>query len=735
MKKLYLLKLGCFLAFLFNITNGQCQSAGDLAFVGFNTDGDRDFAMVVLKVLPANTTIYITDDETTGTGSPSGLSGSEGTLTWNTGGNTIAPGTIVVFSDTDNSGNPNFGVTVGTLSRSGAFTLSGSKDGLIAFLGSDENTPTTYIAALQIGNDSSELGPFDGNGTTLTNTGLDTQSTIAVIDTAASPDGGVYSGSRNTQNSFSNYLSLISNDSNWSTVGSSGDGESVLPFSTTSFTSGSTTWLGGTNTTWNEITNWSDGVPHNSSNVSISDSSNPPIIDSSSAIRLNDLIINEPDGLTISSGGVLIVDGTSSGQVNYNAALTTNDWYLMGSPVNGMTFNDGFVNENDIASGQNNNRGIGIYNVANNSWSYLQAGGNLSLNNGAGFSVKRNEAGTISFSGTLITYNSGVDISLSNQGNRFNLLGNPYTSYLNSATFLENEAVISDSKTLWIWNPNLGLNGSYEVKNINDNFYLEPGQGFFIKANSDGGTFNFSESNQSLNKPASKKNKSESEIKVWIAQNDFKNYCRIQFSEKGTKGLDIGLDGELFSSSNYDLNIFSKLPQDQQGKQYQLQSLPKTIDEELIIPIGMNAEIGKEIKIYVESSNLPKDVKLFIEDRKTNDFFAINETKNELKIVDNHNKIRDRIYLRIRSSALNVQGTTLPEVLIYQKQSNQLTIKGIFNEFVSIKLYNQIGQQVFEDKTFSDGNSKINIPMLPKGMYIIHLNTENKRVTKKIILK
>ena len=186
--------------YFFGLLTSFGQSAGDLAFIGFNTDGDRDFAMVALADIPASSTIYITDDETDGVipgggSTVSGLVGSEGTITWDTGGSIIKAGTVITFTDTDSSANPSFGSSIGSITRSGAFTISGSKDGLIAYAGA-LGAPTAYLTALQIGNDNTHLGPFDGDGVTLTNTGLVIGTTIAVIDNVASPDGGAYVGSR-----------------------------------------------------------------------------------------------------------------------------------------------------------------------------------------------------------------------------------------------------------------------------------------------------------------------------------------------------------------------------------------------------------------------------------------------------------------------------------------------------------------------------------------------------------
>jgi hypothetical protein len=250
--------------------NINSQSAGDIAFIGFNTDGDKDFAIVALADIAASTTIYFTDDETTGVGSPSALAGSEGTIIWSTGATIIKAGTIVVFTDLDNDGNAAFGASTGTITRIGSFNPSGSKDGIIAFIGSDSSTPTTYIAAIQIGNDASELGPFDGDAITLTNTGLVIGTAIIIADNSASPDGANYDiGSRSSEASYAAYYTLIDTNGNWTNQTS--DGELSLEFSQESFTINTTTWTGASSAVWNFAGNWDNGIPTSSSLVSIPD--------------------------------------------------------------------------------------------------------------------------------------------------------------------------------------------------------------------------------------------------------------------------------------------------------------------------------------------------------------------------------------------------------------------------------------------------------------------------------
>ncbi|MEP4599157.1 MAG: lamin tail domain-containing protein, partial [Cyclobacteriaceae bacterium] len=217
MKKIYALAFNLLLA---TLVFGQ--SAGDIAFVGYNSDGDDDFAIVVLSDLAANTVIYFSDNETDGAG---GLTTGEGAVSWDTGTSIITAGTVVVFADTDSEGNEFFGSSVGSLTYSDAgMNISGEGDELYAYLGSDEATPSTFLAGFQIGS---------GNGADLTDTGLVEGSTFLTHDATASPDGGFYSGSIDSQSDYASYLALIMDDANWSYETS--NGENVLPFSTISF--------------------------------------------------------------------------------------------------------------------------------------------------------------------------------------------------------------------------------------------------------------------------------------------------------------------------------------------------------------------------------------------------------------------------------------------------------------------------------------------------------------------
>ena len=165
------------------------------------------------------------------------------------------------------------------------------------------------------------------------------------------------------------------------------------------------TWSGSTNNDWATATNWEGGVPESSHSVIIpSGLTNYPT--ASGAVTISSGVIQ--------SGASLIAQDDFTGTITYNRTLGTTNWYLVSSPVSGVTFNDAFVTANNIASGSvsSSNRGIGTYTTSSDSWSYLQSGGTVNSNSGTGYSIKQSTAGNVAFTGTINTSNSGVNFVL-----------------------------------------------------------------------------------------------------------------------------------------------------------------------------------------------------------------------------------------------------------------------------------------------------------------------------------
>ena len=746
------------------------QSAGDLAFIAFNADGDKDFAIVLLADI-TNKTIYFTDDETTGVGATSALAGSEGTITWNTGANTIKAGTIVVFTDIDNDSNPAFGASIGSITRSGSFTLSASKDGIIAYTGS-EGTPTTYIAAIQIGNDNAFLGPFDGDGITLTNTGLVIGTSIIIADNSASPDGGHYNiGSRSSETSYADYYSLINTNTNWTT--STSDGEQYLSYSQEAFTINTTNWTGGTSAVWNLAGNWDNGIPTSSSLATIPNVSTSPIISSGTEAQVGNLTINASEVLTINaansltisgtlsvsgelntnSGGSIIIKGTSTGNISYSRTLTTN-WHLLSSPVGSQDINTFTVT--DVATNaigtSGSNYGIAPYDNNGSAWVYFTTGtigaaGNFTA--GKGYSALRTSAGDVTFTGTMPT--SDVSIAITDgSANEWNLIGNPYPSYIpaNSNADATNNFITINTADLnasyqavYFWNGT-----SYvTVNHASDSRFIAPGQGFFVNSIASGSTVDFTEamqSHQATDVFSKTKTSSWAKIVVNMSDENTNKSTEIKYIPGTTTGLNPGYDAGLFSGASNSFSIYSHLVAESSGIDFSLQALPNNDYENMIIPIGFNALSGKELTFSLNHDNLPSDIMVFLEDKTENTITRLDEINSNYKIILNadYNGI-GRFYLRTSttdlSKTLDIEDYNLNNVSIYLSDKRNLRITGVNGKTSGLKLYSILGKKILNKNEISS-SSIINIAIpnsIKAGIYIVKLETEKGNVTKKILLK
>ena len=443
--------------------------------------------------------------------------------------------------------------------------------------------------------------------------------------------------------------------------------------------------------------------------------------------------------VTISNGGSLIAtDGSVSGNITFNRTLASENWYLMSSPVVGETYDNAYVTANGIASGtQNtNSRGIALYTTSNDSWDYMQAGETATFSAGTGYSVKRSSSGTVSFTGTLNVDNAGVDVVLSSTGNRFNLLGNPYTSHIASATFLANEGAVSETQTLWVWNQASGASGAYEVKTLADPMVIAPAQGFFVKANTAGGTFNFDESNQASSGGTFQRTVTRPEIYLTISDQTDAREAKIYYIEDMTTGFDVGYEGELFNGVSNPLAIYTHLVSDSEGKDYQLQSLPPNNYESMIIPVGINAEAGTTISIDAATNNFPTGINIYLEDKQNNSFTLLEADANFSFTPENNLSGIGRFYLHTTSSVLSADDFDINKnISIYTSSNNNLRIVGVQNGKATVQLYNILGKEMLKTSFEGNGVNNINLNTIPMGIYIVKLTTENGVLNRKIIIQ
>ena len=503
---------------------------------------------------------------------------------------------------------------------------------------------------------------------------------------------------------------------------------------------------GSSSTDWSNALNWATGsVPISSDNVYISSGlTNYPTV--TSVVTVN--------YLTIASGATLKATNTFTANVTYNRTLKNgSQWYYMSSPVVGETYNDAWATANSVTSGQNNNKGLSWYDntsydtdtgagdTETGYWRYLQSddSNNGSFNVGQGYGVITSSSTTVSFIGTGINTSSQTSAITTDVSN-FNMVGNPFTSFLNLGNFFVDNpktTVLAETEA-YFWN-----GSSYDTKTsgLHSTYEIAPGQGFFIEAAVGTNlTFDISDTNHLADTAEGAdtfQKSSRPEIHIFLSDGATSRYSNFYYLDGTTTGYDSGYDGKLFGGVTQSFALYSHLASDSEGKHFQLQSLPKDNYENMVIPIGINADAGKEITFSTETLNLPTGLKVYLEDRETNTFNRLDGASNTytITLTETSNGI-GRFYMHTAQNTLNLNtNLILEKISIYKTDHTTLRIVGLSQGKTTIKLFNMLGKQLLNSSFTTNDVHDISLPQLSTGIYLIQLESEKGTLNNKIILE
>lgn len=512
---------------------------------------------------------------------------------------------------------------------------------------------------------------------------------------------------------------------------------------------------GTSNLSWSDNTNWSSGsapVGDGTENIAIIGGNCNMF---TAGVAINNIKITKE--LRIQNQNVFIVNGESiladGGFVRYFASLqdnadNTKAWYFVSSPVTGEVFDTAFADRNDITFGSGTNRAIASYNpgeTGNAAWTYFSnTNNNIVATPGQGFSMKITpdditfaaEGGE--YANNLVGFEGDFntdDVTINTSTTGYNLLGNPYTAHINSATFLgAPTSTHIDQSQIWIWNQTSnGGAGNYEVKTSGEAFILAPAQGFFVNVNT-AGSVNFAESNQATTGGTFQKS-GRTELKLSVSDHENSRFTKLYFLDNATKGYDFGWEGEVFGGVENDVALYTNLINENQGKKYQVQSLPKSEIEHTIIPLGVHAEVGKELTFSLEALNFPTKVKVYLEDRLHNTFHKISDSAFKISLSESLNNA-GRFFIHTKTEGIlsTNEEAVLKSISIYKASKTSLKIEGLPNGNATVKLFTMLGKKVLETSFVSKVSKEISLPNLSRGVYLIHLETKRGKLNKKIII-
>ena len=448
-----------------------------------------------------------------------------------------------------------------------------------------------------------------------------------------------------------------------------------------------------------------------------------------------------------------VTDGTSTDVVIYkrhvNATSTGAGNDLITPPVTGEAF-DIFINANPnvVSNGDSTLFLFGPFDKTTGAYVTYSNTETTALTSGIGYRAGTTDNENLSFKGGV---NKGpINIPISNSGPAFqqwNLIGNPYPSYLNVHDFLNNTTnsvlLNQNNVAMYGYNDNDEEASKWTIYNLNttaDSALITPGQGFFVATETSGSvafTTNMRRTGNSddfiSGRTGTFQNK---QLKLQLSTASKVCTTDFYFNENSTLALDPGYDAGIWGNTAGSFSIYSELVDVNTGLDMAIQSLPFENLETMVIPIGIHSNAGEQIRVLIAESNLPVSIDVYLEDRQNNTFTLL----TAIDFVMTPNEVLDatgRFYLRFSSEALSNSENEWDDLRIFTtKTPRVLTVSGQLLEDSQLKLYDIRGRLVLtEQLNESILNNTIDVSRLQDGVYVVELYNSSQRKSQKVIIR
>jgi autotransporter-associated beta strand protein len=472
----------------------------------------------------------------------------------------------------------------------------------------------------------------------------------------------------------------------------------------------------------------------------------------------NDLTLNSNS----SSYSSLISDGTISGTVNYkrhvnNAAgtgtsTTAND--LISPPLSGMTFGALRTEATtNILSGQIGGTGPTFYlfgpfdnSDVNNYVLYEETvDDGILLNTGVGYRTGSTDGGTYTFTGTVETGNISETITTPSGGSNWNLIGNPYPSYITLSEFLSINNSKFDSSSAGVYGYDGAASDGWTIWNslyslINPDTVIAPGQGFFVASASASEIVNFN-TNMRSNGTADdfiplRSTSVITTVKLNLSTSTNSFDTDIYFTEFSTLGLDPGYDASLFGGTAPAFSIYSHLVEENNNIPFGIQAVGETDYNDVIIPLGINANQGEQLTFNLNTSTIPTTVEVYLDDTVANTSTLLTNSNYVLTPNTNLSGV-GRFFLRFIDNSLHTQENNFNNLDIFNsKESKEIVINGQLLENTNCSLYDIQGRLISTyTLNYENLKNQIDVSNVSIGIYVIKLSNANLELSKKIIIE
>jgi PKD repeat protein len=494
---------------------------------------------------------------------------------------------------------------------------------------------------------------------------------------------------------------------------------------------------------------------------------------------------NTGGSLTLNSSSTefasIIVEGTASGNITYNRFVNyqaAGEWDMIGPPVlnqNMQSFAQTNTNNNTTSGAMamgGDYYALGQYLTQWGSWVNYTTSTipNANFPAAKGYQMGTNSIGsgndmqgqTLAFTGEIATTTQTINIQNQNganggNGRRWNLVANPFSSYINGNTnagatnggtnFIDVNADVLDEvyTGLYYWDADEDGWDVFNQLQTNSNdgtLFIAPGQGFFVAArNSEVAQISFTPQMRTIlggddfisGAPILLNYKLDLKLFNGSAE---RAKTKFHFQQGLTLGLDAGYDAGAYNQA---AALSSRLPEDDQGVNFQLNAMNLESAYNQSIPLVINQQEGQNFRVSISNNTLPEDVNVYLEDTQNGTLTSLKDQDFEL-IAQSDLSDAGRFYIRFTTQNLAVNDVLSPSSLTVFKLNTDafVTIQGLTPEMgkTTATIYNMLGMKVREKALNNTAaTQQISTQGLASGVYIINLKAGEQAISKKIIIQ
>ena len=505
-------------------------------------------------------------------------------------------------------------------------------------------------------------------------------------------------------------------------------------------------------------------------------------------VQLNNLIVNEDATTTIGFGqsmtlasdlmnrgtielnsisnnySSLIVNGSVENDIIYNRFVnqlaapgtTSGDNDLISPPVTNasQTFLAFRTANPDLAQGTIGGQPAFLFgpfdNETNSYVIYTPADDSEILESGIGYRTASDtpSGSTFEFSGSVLTGIKSIPIS---QGSSsiFNLIGNPYPSYVTLSGFLasNNSEFEAETSGIYGYNGNASPANHYTIWNqaysdMHPNAKIAPGQGFYVSSKPEGGTITFDPSmriNGTSDDFIAGRSSSEQNlafVKLRLSKDSDSYSTDLYFNNNASLSMDNGYDTAMFGSTTPSFALYSHLVENNTGKDMAVQTVSFTDLNNVTIPLGVNLTQGEQATISITEEIVPDDATIILEDNVTNTFTNLRDGDYTFTPSTTLTET-GRFYIHMSRESLSTTENMLNGLEIYTKSNPKtITIKGQLDSNTTFNLYDIQGRLVSSQAlTTKSTQQTIDVSNLTSGVYVVQLQNTTGNRTQKVILR